>query len=102
MDILPEPIAFQWDAGNIDKNLRKHDVTVQEAEEVFSNEPLIVSSDKEHSTSRERRWFALGKTRSNRRLFTVFTIRNNNIRIISIRDMTEAEEDVYENYEENS
>jgi len=102
MDILPEPTAFDWDRGNIDKNLKKHDVTPQEAEEVFSNEPLVLASDIKHSTSKGRRFFALGKTKTGRRLFVAFMIRGNKIRVISIRDMTKAEGDAYENYEENS
>lgn len=102
MEILPEPIAFEWDKGNLFKNLHKHDVTYQEAEEMFSSDPLIVTGDKEHSLPRERRYWALGKTKSSRKLFAAFTIRNNKIRVISVRDMTEVEEDVYEEFEKNS
>ncbi|HUB93807.1 MAG TPA: hypothetical protein VMB52_04865 [Verrucomicrobiae bacterium] len=40
MRILPDPLAFQWDFGNIDKNIKKHNVTVQETEELFVSEPL--------------------------------------------------------------
>jgi uncharacterized DUF497 family protein len=39
MDILPKPLSFEWDQGNIPKNLHKHDVTYQEAEEIFASNP---------------------------------------------------------------
>lgn len=100
MDILPEPISFEWGQGNAPRNLHKHGVTYQEAEEIFTNEPLVVTGDVEHSRG-ERRFWAFGTTRSNRRLFAAFTIRNNRVRIISIRDMTKLEEDAYEELEKN-
>ena len=102
MDILPEPKSFEWDKGNLPKNLHKHDVTYQEAEEIFSNNPLVITSDIQHSLPHEHRYWALGRTRSDRKLFATFTIRNDKVRIISIRDMTETEEDIYEEFEEDS
>ncbi len=100
MDILPEPISFDWDAGNIN-HLSKHEVSPQEAEEIFSKQPPIAPRDMEHSVQ-ERRYFILGKTRFNRRLFAIFTIRKSKVRVISARDMTQAEEDAYEELESNS
>ena len=95
MKILPEPLLFEWDFGNIDKNYKKHKVVYQEAEEVFGNKPLTVSEDKAHSIL-EKRYQALGKTNKERKLFLSFTIREDRIRIISIRDMSKKEEKVYE------
>ena len=57
---------------------------------MFFNRPLIVKQDMEHSSA-ELRYYALGKTDDNRLLFAVFTIRNDLIRVISARDMTQAE-----------
>lgn len=102
MDILPEPLSFEWDQGNLPKNLRKHDVTYQEAEEMFSNHPLVLTRDPRHSRPGDRRYAAIGKTKAGRRLFTAFTIRTNKIRVISIRDVTQTEGDVYEQFEKNS
>ncbi|MBU2632333.1 BrnT family toxin [Patescibacteria group bacterium] len=93
--ILPKVIAFEWDKGNIDKNLKKHEVSSQETEEVFFNKPFIVVEDKKHSL-REQRFQALGKTSKQRKVFLSFTIRENRIRIISIRDMNKNEEVKYE------
>lgn len=93
--VLPKVIAFEWDEGNIDKNLKKHDVSNQEAEEAFLNKPFIIVADKKHSL-REQRFQALGKTSKQRKVFLSFTIRENRIRIISIRDMNKKEEVEYE------
>ncbi|HUD07207.1 MAG TPA: BrnT family toxin [Candidatus Saccharimonadales bacterium] len=102
MRILPEPIAFLWDQGNLDENLKKHKVSLQEAEEVFVNEPLTIAEDHKHSSDKEIRLYALGRTKAGRKLFTAFTIRDKKIRIISIRDMSKKERIQYGKLESNS
>jgi uncharacterized DUF497 family protein len=102
MDTLPEPLSFEWDKGNLPKNLQKHDVTYQEAEEIFSSDPIVTTKDTQHSQPKERRYWALGRTRSGRMLFAAFTLRNAKVRVISVRDMTEAEQDAYEEFEKDS
>jgi uncharacterized DUF497 family protein len=102
MRILRLPASFIWDEGNLVKNLKKHRVTIQEAEELFSSEPFTAILDDKHSTANEKRYQALGKTKINRKLFTAFTIRNNKIRIISVRDMNRREKAAYEKLETNS
>ena len=88
--------GFQWDSGNSDKNWIKHKVTRFECEQVFFNQPLILKEDIKHSTE-ENRYYVLGKTDNSRKLFIVFTIRKNLIRIISARDMTKTEKRIYYN-----
>jgi uncharacterized protein len=100
MKILPTPLLFDWDEGNINKNFNKHGVTSQEAEEVFTREPLVVSEDVKHSQVEER-FQALGKTAKGRMLFLSFTIRKDKIRIISVRDANRKEEVIYEKLERN-
>jgi len=95
MNIVPDPLIFEWDLGNIDKNLIKHKVTNQEAEEIFINESLFTTEDIIHSV-KEKRLNALGQTSNGRKLFLTFTIRNNKIRIISVRDMDRGERNNYE------
>lgn len=97
MKIIPDILTFDWDGGNSNKNLIKHKVTIQESEEVFANQPLIVATDEKHSTS-EQRLLALGRTNNDRRLFLSFTIRKDKIRIISIRDMNKKEMIIYEKH----
>ena len=87
--------GFLWDEGNSEKYWIKHKVTRLECEEIFFNLPLVISDDIEHSNA-EKRFYALGKSKSERFLFISFTIRNNLIRVISARDMNRKERKIYE------
>jgi uncharacterized DUF497 family protein len=89
--------GFQWDAGNARKTTAKHDVTQAEAEQVFLNEPLLVSADTKHSAM-ELRFHVLGHTHDNRWLHVTFTLREDStlIRVISARDMHRKERTIYE------
>ena len=93
--ILDECIGFEWDSGNRYKSQHKHDVFPLECEEVFFNIPLIVVDDCQHSQS-EMRYFALGQTNSERKLFVVFTVRKQHLRIILARPMSKKERENYE------
>lgn len=100
MKDLPDPgeiLGFDWDDGNINKNLVKHGVSDFESEQVFFNQPLIVEYDRKHSELEER-YFALGRTDFDRGLFVVFTLRVGMIRVISARDMNRKERAVYMSY----
>lgn len=92
---LDDLSGFDWDAGNLEKNELKHGVSAGECEEVFFNLPLLLRGDPAHSRS-EPRWFVLGKTSAGRTLFIVFTLRQDKIRGISARDMSEKERKRYE------
>ncbi|MBL1275822.1 MAG: BrnT family toxin [Ectothiorhodospiraceae bacterium] len=92
---LSQCVGFQWDEGNSRKNWEKHRVTSSECEQLFFNQPLLIKDDISHSKS-EPRYFALGRADSDRRLFVVFTVRDNLIRVISARDMSRRERRVYE------
>ncbi len=87
--------GFEWDEGNRDKNWIKHRVSSGECEEVFFNLPLIIVDDAKHSEV-EQRYLALGQTNSDRLLFLSFTVRDNKIRVISARDMSRKEREVYD------
>jgi len=54
----------------------------------------VVADDDAHSATEER-YYALGHTNRGRLLFIVFTIRRRKIRVISSRDMTKKEREVY-------
>ena len=95
MKILPKPLGFGWDKGNIKKSLKKHGVADRESEEVFSNKPLFVSLDKKHSTKKETRYHVLGRTDDNKVLFLSFTVRENKVRIISVRPASKKERIAY-------
>jgi len=97
-DPLEHCIGFEWDENNVLKNWELHQVTTEEAEDVFFHDPLVVRSDVRHS-KREKRYYALGQTRATRRLFVAFTIRRKLIRVISVRDMNRNEASAYERLE---
>lgn len=94
MVVLPDPIEFEWDDANINKN-RKHDVNFIEAEEPFFDPNKVLLGDFKH-LKEESRYLVIGKTKSDRLLFIVFTIRKNKIRVISARDLNKKEEYLYE------
>jgi hypothetical protein len=97
MIALERIVGFEWDAGNSRKSADKHGVTQAEAEQVFLNEPLVVSSDVAHSRS-EPRFHALGQTHEGRRLHITFTLRAEGtlVRVISARDMHRKERSIYD------
>ena len=86
--------GFLWDEGNSDKNWIKHRVLKFECEQVFFNKPLVIS-DLEKVSDDEKRLYLLGRTDPDRKLFVVFTIRNNLVRVISARDMSKKEREIY-------
>ncbi len=90
-------VGFEWDEGNARKSIDKHAVRQVEAEQVFFNEPLLISDDVKHGVS-ESRFHALGVTSLDRRLHVTFTLRGGGrlIRVISARDMHRKERARYE------
>lgn len=93
-EILKYCEGFYWDKGNSEKNWIRHQVTQGECEQIFFNEPIIVSNDDKHSEI-ENRWFLLGRTDSERLLLVVFTVRKKMVRVISARDMNKKERKNY-------
>lgn len=95
MQILTKLFSFEWDKGNIDKNLAKHNVANREAEEAFESNPKFIFRDEKHS-QREERYGLFGITNKGRKLSVVFTIKKDKVRIISARDMSKKERRAYE------
>lgn len=96
-DILRECVGFEWDEYNMKKNWEKHNVTPVECEQIFFNNSLIIAADIKHSKA-ESRYYALGKTDRDRKLFIAFTIRKSKIRVISSRNMSRKEREDYEKH----
>lgn len=91
--LIGKPVFFEWDEGNAEKNWNRHQVMPAECEDLFFNEPFIIS-EVEHSKD-EPRHLAYGITDKDRALFVVFTIRKEKIRVISARDMSRKERKTY-------
>ena len=101
VDPLESCTGFDWDEANTHKNWERHEVTPEEAEDIFFRQPLVVRSDVRHAKT-EKRYYALGQTSAGRSLFVVFTIRRKLIRVISARDMNRNEKEIYARHEEHS
>ena len=87
-------IGFDWNEANI-KHIAEHDVTPEEAEEVFSDEDNVLDEDIEHSIV-EKRFLIIGKTEKARLLYQIFTKWGDKIRVISSRDINKKEVHLYE------
>ena len=93
MELFKGPFEFEWDAGNREKSLLKHRVTNTECEEVFLDPHKRILKEILHleGRNRERRYVMIGKTKAERALFVVFTLRRDRVRIISARDLNRKE-----------
>ena len=90
-------LSLEWNEGNKIKSLMKHEVTCNEAEELFEmREYLVLLGKQIRPPTKEDRYGALGLTKSGRHLFVCFTIRGQKIRVISIRKMNRKELRDYE------
>ena len=88
-------VAFEWDSQKATANLRKHKVTFELACESFFD-PFICYLDDEivGSELRER---VVGLTTTWLLLYIVYVMRDDIIRIVSARLVTNAEREIYEN-----
>jgi len=87
--------GFNWDNGNVDKSVKKHGVTPEEAEEVFIDRHLTELEDPAHSIT-EKRSVVIGKTEKGSILSVVYTIRDSSVRVISARLASRKERLLYE------
>jgi uncharacterized DUF497 family protein len=86
--------GFQWDAGNLTKSPTKHQISNEEAEEIFFREPWVAEASR--PDDRELRWAALGRSERGRILRVVFTVRARRLRVISARAANRKETINYE------
>ena len=87
-------MKFEWYKKKAAQNLRKHDVSFDEAQTVFDDEMFISVVDEEHSDDEER-YITIGMSFLARLLMVAHTDREERIRIISVRKATKHEEDFY-------
>lgn len=95
MEIFKDPIEFEWDKGNKDKNFKAHGVTNEECEEIFFDPHKRIVNKIFHQ-GREERYILIGATKERRILFIAFTIRRKKIRVISARGLSRKERKLYE------
>jgi uncharacterized protein len=87
--------GFQWDEEKAKANLRKHEISFEEAITVFLDPFSATIADPDHSAV-EQRCIDIGNSERGRVLVVVYTERGMRIRIISCRKATPAERRVYE------
>lgn len=89
-------MQFEWDEEKSASNLKKHDVSFEEAQTVFGDNSARIFDDDEHSFE-EKRIGIVGYSANNRLILVAFTVRENDtIRIISARETTPSERRKYE------
>ena len=93
MELFKNPLEFEWDRGNHEKNLIKRGVTTAECEEAFFDPHKRVLKEVLHvgSAGHEKRYILIGRNKADRTLYIVFTIRGSRIRVISARDLNRKE-----------
>jgi uncharacterized protein len=86
---------FDWDENKAASNLFKHRVSFDEAKTVFDDPLYIDFYDPAHSDD-EDRYLIVGESNQRRLLIVSYTERGNLIRLISAREVTRTEREVYE------
>jgi uncharacterized protein len=84
-----------WDARKAAANLKKHQVSFEEASTVFADSLAITGADPDHSVG-ETRWITFGESLQGRLLVVAHTQDADIIRIISARSATRREKRLYE------
>ena len=77
-------LKFEWDAKKAAANIKKHNVSSEEARTIFGDPFARISEDIEHSEY-EQRWYVIGQSDRQRVLVVAYTERKKFIRIITER-----------------
>lgn len=88
-------MKFNWDENKAAANLSKHGVSFQEAKSVFDDPLYVDFYDPDHSYE-EHRYILVAESQQGRLLIVSYTERGDTIRLISAREVTRAEREVYE------
>ena len=86
-------VGFEWDERKARANLRRHNVDFADAVAVLEDQLAITIAD---DTSDEERFVTVGCDVLGRILVVVYTVRDNQIRLISARKATRQERRRYE------
>jgi uncharacterized protein len=90
-------LQVEWDTAKARANLRKHGITFEEAETVFSDDYALIRPDPDHSFADEERALLIGLSAALRVLIVVHCERAGDIiRLISARRATRSERAQYD------
>lgn len=87
---------FDWDSGNSNKSLKKHDVGLDEIESMFEMKMAVPLGRQVTPAVVEERLCLVGPTETGRMLSVVFTLRDGRVRPISGRPASRKERGLYE------
>ena len=85
--------AIECDPGKSARNERKHGVSFDEAATALLDPHALARED--GTAEGEPRWVLLGMSAAPRLLVVVYTLRGDNVRLISARKATAKEEQTY-------
>ena len=88
-------MQFEWNTEKAEANLKKHEVSFDEAETVFDDPLFVIFADPDHSFE-ENRFIIVGESNQNRLLVVSYTERPPSTRLISAREATRPERKKYE------
>jgi uncharacterized protein len=88
-------VQFEWNTEKAKVNLKKHQVSFDEAETVFDDPLFVIFADPDHSFE-ENRFIIMGESNQNRLLIVSYTERPPKTRLISAREATRPERKKYE------
>jgi hypothetical protein len=88
-------MEFEWEPKKAAVNIRKHNVTFQEAATVFGDPLAVTFEDPDHSVD-ENRQITFGLSLQKRFLIVSHTERRGRTRIINARLMNRNERKIYE------
>lgn len=88
-------MEFTWHLAKAAENLRKHGVSFQEATSAFGDPLAYTFPDPGHRAG-EQRWLTFGLSDRGRLLVVVHLEHNEVVRIVSAREATNHERQVYE------
>lgn len=88
-------MQFEWNNDKAASNLSKHQVSFEEAKTVFDDLLYVDFYDPDHSEDEER-YLIVGQSSRGRLLIVSYTERGDSIRLISAREVTRTEREVYE------
>ena len=87
-------MRFSWDPSKAARNLDKHGVSFDDAQTVFDDDLFLVFADPDHSTE-EDRFIIMGQSKQGRLLVVAYTESSDQIRVISAREATRRERNIY-------
>ncbi len=88
-------MEFEWDSKKASSNLRKHNVSFEEASTALSDPMAATGADPDHSIG-EFRYVTFGISGRGRLLVVAHTEQNETVRIISARLASKRERKIYE------